>query len=256
MVSQSRQEGDDSKHTPEKFGMPHWLSLIDPEMDDEEALNFIELPQETIYLIDKVVRQKARAGPIGIDNSEFINIEIEEEFKEKNTHIQKLVDGYKTKETQHHSDDDTLEDEDGNKENQHNQRLLDRLSTAAARIPSTTALGTLQGGNNVSHISAAGASIMQRSTIGDRSSNAVTHEEWMRRKEHQTKLKEQLVREAKKDILEQIRHHQAEEKQRREEKHHLMMQWEERKRSEDEHKKILGYKKQEEDYLNKQVKKE
>ena len=51
--------------------MPHWLSLIDPEMDDEEALNFIELPQETIYLIDKVVRQKARAGPIGIDNSEF-----------------------------------------------------------------------------------------------------------------------------------------------------------------------------------------
>lgn len=29
------------------------------------------------------------------------------------------------------------------------------------------------------------------------------------------------------------------------------MQWEERKRSEDEHKKILGYKKQEEDYLNK-----
>ena len=140
--------------------MPHWLSLIDPEMDDEEALNFIELPQETIYLIDKVVRQKARAGPIGIDNSEFINIEIEEEFKEKNTHIQKLVDGYKTKETQHHSDDDTLEDEDGNKENQHNQRLLDRLSTAAARIPSTTALGTLQGGNNVSHISAAGASIM------------------------------------------------------------------------------------------------
>lgn len=86
-ISQSRQEGDESKHIPEKFGMPHWLSLIDPEMDDEEALSFIELPQETIYLIDKVVRQKARAGPIGIDNSEFINIEIEEEFKEKNTHI-------------------------------------------------------------------------------------------------------------------------------------------------------------------------
>lgn len=50
-------------------------------MDDEEALTYIELPQETIYLIDKVVRQKAKAGPIGIDNSEFINIEIEEEYK-------------------------------------------------------------------------------------------------------------------------------------------------------------------------------
>ena len=73
-----------NRNGPEKFGMPHWLSVIDPEMDDEEALNYIELPQETVYLIDKVVRQKAKAGPIGIDNSEFINIEIEEEFKEKN----------------------------------------------------------------------------------------------------------------------------------------------------------------------------
>jgi hypothetical protein len=53
-------------------------------MDDDEAISFIELPAETIYLIDKVVRQKSKAGPIGIDNSEFINIEIEEEFKEKN----------------------------------------------------------------------------------------------------------------------------------------------------------------------------
>ena len=53
-------------------------------MEDEDAIELIELPQETIYLIDKVVRQKAKAGPIGIDNSEFINIEIEEEFKEKN----------------------------------------------------------------------------------------------------------------------------------------------------------------------------
>jgi hypothetical protein len=66
-------------------------------MEDEEAISLIELPAETIYLIDKVVRQKAMAGPIGIDNSEFINIEIEEEFKEKNQYIQNLVDGYKKK---------------------------------------------------------------------------------------------------------------------------------------------------------------
>jgi hypothetical protein len=38
--------GGDShrKASPEKFGMPYWLSLIDPEMEDEEALRFIELP--------------------------------------------------------------------------------------------------------------------------------------------------------------------------------------------------------------------
>jgi hypothetical protein len=29
---------------------------IDLDMDDEEAIKFIELPDETIYLIDKVVR--------------------------------------------------------------------------------------------------------------------------------------------------------------------------------------------------------
>ncbi len=74
------------------------MQVITPDMDDEDALKFIELPQETIYLIDKVVRQKAKAGPIGIDNSEFINIEIEEEFKEKNQYLQNLVNGYNNKE--------------------------------------------------------------------------------------------------------------------------------------------------------------
>lgn len=46
-----------------------------------------------MYLIDKVVRQKARFGPIGIDNSELINIEMENEFKSKNKHIFKLNTG-------------------------------------------------------------------------------------------------------------------------------------------------------------------
>lgn len=79
------------------FGLPYWVSLIDPEMDDEVALKFIELPRETIYLIDKVVRQKAKAGPIGIDNSEFINLQIEEEYKLKYKHINQLTEGYKNK---------------------------------------------------------------------------------------------------------------------------------------------------------------
>jgi hypothetical protein len=105
--------------------MPYWLSLIDPEMDDEEALRFIELPQETMYLIDKVVRQKAKAGPIGVDNSEFINIEIEEEYKQKNKYIQGLVDGYSKKNGKIATEDNEEEDSDNdqnqeNKENQHN----------------------------------------------------------------------------------------------------------------------------------------
>lgn len=142
--------------------MPHWLSMIDPEMDDEEALKFIELPQETMYLIDKVVRQKAQAGPIGIDNSEFINIEIEEEYKQKNKYIQGLVDGYQKKEggqkvNEDNDEEDSDQENDGNKENQHNQRLFDRLSNAASRGPNggNGPLATTTQGNNQSHISGA-----------------------------------------------------------------------------------------------------
>lgn len=69
------------------------ISQIDPDMDDEEAIKFIELPEETTYLIDKVVRQRAKAGPIGVDNSELINIEMEEEFKARNQYIENLVNG-------------------------------------------------------------------------------------------------------------------------------------------------------------------
>jgi polynucleotide 5'-kinase involved in rRNA processing len=47
-------------------------------------LKRIDLPKETHYLIDKVVRQRAKVGPIGVDNSELINMELEEEYKEKN----------------------------------------------------------------------------------------------------------------------------------------------------------------------------
>lgn len=48
-----------------------------------------------MYLIDKVVRLRAKAGPIGVDNSELINIELEEEYKAKNKLIEGLI-GSKT----------------------------------------------------------------------------------------------------------------------------------------------------------------
>ena len=68
---------------------------LDFEQSDDVLLAQIELPQETLYLIDKVVRLKAKSGPIGVDNSELINIEMEGEFKEKNRYIQNLVSGSK-----------------------------------------------------------------------------------------------------------------------------------------------------------------
>jgi hypothetical protein len=67
--------------------------MMDPDIDEKEALSLIQLAPETLYLIDKVVRQKARYGPIGIDNSELINLEMENEFKNKNKYIFKLNNG-------------------------------------------------------------------------------------------------------------------------------------------------------------------
>ena len=64
--------------------------MMDPDIDESEALQLIQLPAETLYLIDKVVRQKARTGPIGVDNSEVVNLEVEGEFKKKSHHIFKL----------------------------------------------------------------------------------------------------------------------------------------------------------------------
>ena len=63
------------------------LQLVDPNMDPERAIQSIKLPQSTLYLIDKVVRAKALQGPIGVDNSEVINLEIEREYKKKNKHL-------------------------------------------------------------------------------------------------------------------------------------------------------------------------
>ena len=54
---------------------PHTIMYIDPNMDRREAIRNIQLPAKTIYLIDKVVRAKALQGPIGVDNSEVINLE-------------------------------------------------------------------------------------------------------------------------------------------------------------------------------------
>lgn len=44
-----------------------------------------------MYLIDKVVRAKALQGPIGIDNSEVINLEIEKDVEKRNRYLAGLV---------------------------------------------------------------------------------------------------------------------------------------------------------------------
>ena len=63
------------------------------DQDEEELIKEIDLPQETLYYIDKVVRQRSKMGPIGVDNSELINIEMEKEIKQKNQYVDQLYKG-------------------------------------------------------------------------------------------------------------------------------------------------------------------
>lgn len=73
-----------SKHSKYSPGKKIDFGQEGDDIDEDKLLDDIELPQETLYLIDKVVRQRAKAGPIGVDNSELINIEIEDEYIQKN----------------------------------------------------------------------------------------------------------------------------------------------------------------------------
>ena len=63
-----------------------------------------------MYLIDKVVRQKAIRGPIGVDNSEVINLEQERDLKQRDKYYADLAEKKHSKATD--SDDDNPNDSD------------------------------------------------------------------------------------------------------------------------------------------------
>ena len=71
---------------------PHTIRFFDPNMTESQAIKRIQLPAKTMYLIDKVVRQKAINGPIGVDNSEVINLEQERELKKRDKYYTDLAD--------------------------------------------------------------------------------------------------------------------------------------------------------------------
>jgi len=77
--------------------------MMDPDINEQEALSLIQLPPETIYLIDKVVRMKSKRGPIGVDNSEYINLENEEDFKKRYKNLFKLNMGRNSEDTDEES---------------------------------------------------------------------------------------------------------------------------------------------------------
>ena len=117
-----------SRFSPSKGGDDLEENDGDKENDPLTDEN-IQLPPDTLYLIDKVVRQRAKQGPIGIDNSELINLEVEEEYKEKNQYLLNLASGKGSSQVnQQPHETDMSED---TKQYVHNEKLFQRLTAVA-----------------------------------------------------------------------------------------------------------------------------
>lgn len=105
----------------------HTVQYIDPNLDADDAIKSLQLPASTMYLIDKVVRAKALQGPIGVDNSEVINIEMERQFKLRNRYLANLA--------ANSADGEESDEEIGmnreDRQNADNEKLLQRLYKAA-----------------------------------------------------------------------------------------------------------------------------
>ena len=58
----------------------------------------------------------------------------------------------------------------------------------------------------------------QNTQSSEKLASAKSHEEWARRKEHEMKLKEKLIQEAKRDLAEKMLHNYMEGEQRKEQR--------------------------------------
>ena len=67
----------------------------------------------------------------------------------------------------------------------------------------------------------------------------VSHGEWVRRKNHETKLRGKLILEAKRDLLETLIQKQEEEAIRMQQRSHQMLEWDSRKKMHIQHKKLV-----------------
>lgn len=132
---QSVHAGDDGEDeaVAQSSTNPKTRQYVDTNLDPAEVIAKIQLPPSTMYLIDKVVRAKALKGPIGIDNSEVINLEIEKDVEKRNRYLANLIKKPKSEVSEIDEGDESDEQDEGTKENKANEKLLKRLYKAAER---------------------------------------------------------------------------------------------------------------------------
>merc|ERR1711957_550907 len=84
----------------------------------------------------------------------------------------------------------------------------------------------------------------------------ISHESWVRRKDHETQLRQKLITEAKRDLLETLVQKQEEEALRMQERSHQMFEWDNKKRMNIHHGNLVKLQRDQRDRLEKQQNKE
>ena len=226
-----------------------------------------------MYLIDKVVRAKALKGPIGVDNSEVINLEQERELKKRDQYYANLAEQRQSKGTgDSDNDSDYVDEEEANldqqeRENLANEKLLKRLYKAAQADIDAQNAGEEgahvhfreDGENNEeSKLGRQDKSVIDMHTKneGEVAKAQVSHDQWLRIKEHQERLRQVLVFEAKKDLFEKMILEQAALDKENQDRAHKMYEWEERKLVTQALDKQQQLRKKEAERLHKEIKQE
>ena len=84
----------------------------------------------------------------------------------------------------------------------------------------------------------------------------ISHEQWVRRKDHELSLRSKLIIEAKRDLLETLVQKQEEEAVRMHERSRQMLEWENKKRMHIHHKKLVKIQIDQRERLEKQQRKD
>jgi len=84
----------------------------------------------------------------------------------------------------------------------------------------------------------------------------ISHEAWVRRKDHETQLRQKLIIEAKRDLLETLVQKQEEEALRMQDRSHQMFEWDNKKRMNIHHGHLVKLQRDQRDRLEKQQNKE
>jgi len=173
----------------------HYNRNLSRDKRFQEELDKIELPRETMYMIDKVVRQRAKKGPFGIDNSELINDQHDREIMQQNDKIQRLVDGMSSH-TKFRSDE-----QDSHRQDTSSERAIRRINSVCARASSTMIPSSVKG----IKMSNEKKMMLEDPHMSLQSVRTVTFEKWCRQKEMMQRLKDKLIEDAKLEILEQTK---------------------------------------------------